>query len=145
MTDEQIRKILEADAKATPGPWEVDELFCGAVSYGISGVVTSSEDGYQAGDTWWSRTVCQTVHDMRVSGDTKQSDNMRMIALSRNHIRELCEEVLALRAANDKMREALEPFAMIGDPRDYAKRPNRLDVPLEWCERAYRALEHDRK
>lgn len=123
MTDEQIRKILEADAKATPGPWEVDELLCGAVSYGISGVVTSSEDGYQAGDTWWSRTVCQTVHD----------------------IRELCEEVLALRAANDKMREALEPFAMIGNPRDYAKRPNRLDVPFEWCERAYRALEHGKQ
>lgn len=67
------------------------------------------------------------------------------IAPPRPWIRELCEEVLRLREENDRLRNALSPFAMIGNPRDYAKRPNQLDVPFEWCEAAYRALEHGKE
>lgn len=113
MTDEKIREILAMEAKATRGPWEVDV-----------------EDGEL------TRDIMVGIYDdaemIATAYDTVE--DAILIALARNHIRELCEEVLRLRAA-------LSPFAMIGNPLGYMKRPNRLDVPFEWCEAAYRALE----
>ena len=46
-----------------------------------------------------------------------------------------------LEEENAKLRQALELFALIGDPADYPKVPKRLDVPFEWCELAKLVLE----
>lgn len=53
----------------------------------------------------------------------------------------LMEDCERLKAENAKLRQALEPFALIGNATDYANLPNRLDVPFAWCEAARRALE----
>lgn len=127
-----LNAILDAEAKATPGPW-------------------FEQYEYDGG-----RTVCQmrstdtlmcVNRAVHVVGETyeKSKENAALIALSRNHIRELCEEVLRLREENDRLRNTLSPFAMIGNPRDYAKRPNQIDVPFEWCEAAFCALEHGKE
>lgn len=112
LTNEQIREVLATEAKATPGPWEVDV-----------------EDGEL------TRDIMVGIYDdaemIATAYDTVE--DAILIALARNHIRELCEEVLRLRAA-------LSPFAMIGNPHDYIKLPKHRAVPFEWCDAAYRAL-----
>ena len=93
LTDEQIREILAIEAKATSGPWFEQYEYDG------------------------TRTVCQmrstdtlmcinrAVH---VVGEPyeKTKENAALIALARNHIRELCEEVLRLRGENKRIRKS---------------------------------------
>ena len=87
--------ILDAEARATPGPW-------------------FEQYEYDGG-----RTVCQmrstntlmcVNRAVHVVGETyeKTKENATLIALSRNHIRELCEEVLRLREeVAELMRERI--------------------------------------
>lgn len=90
LTDAQIRGLLEMEEKATPGPlaWDgrsVDDdgyVFIGQGSY-------LGETLIQLADTYEGA-----------------SDDCDLLAAARNHLRELCEEVLRLRAENERLRSA---------------------------------------
>jgi hypothetical protein len=93
VTDERLKELKAICEAATSGPWILDETFCGAVSYGVAGVKTESNEGYQAGENWWSRDVCHSLHGLRVASDTQQADNLRFVATARTAIPELIAEI----------------------------------------------------
>lgn len=65
-------------------------------------------------------------------------DETEQSALTDKRIREFCEEVLRLREENDRLRNALSPFAKVGNPEKGFKW---IGVRFEWCEAAFRALD----
>lgn len=106
VTNEQLDALLELEAKATPGPWEANEVTHGTVRYGIQ-MRTVAEDGWLAGGKWPCRTICQTLYWMQLDDNSPQAHNMRLIAAARNSIRPLAKEVLQLRRTVAELRETL--------------------------------------
>lgn len=81
LTDAQIRNLLAMEYQASPGPWtkadDAHGIRCPAQGYSITGV--------------------------SIKGIILE-ENRDIIIAARNHLRELCEEVLRLRAASDHTR-----------------------------------------
>jgi len=95
LTDEQIREILAIEVRATPGPW--------FEQYEYDGGRTVCQ--MRSTDT----TMCvNRASDVQGNPWGKTIENAMLIAASRNHIRELCEEVLRLREeVAELMRERI--------------------------------------
>lgn len=84
MTNEQIDKLLELEARATPGPWFEQYEY----------------DGARTVATLRSTNMLMCVNRaLHVEGAPYERswENARLIAYARNHIRELAEEVKRLR------------------------------------------------
>lgn len=87
-TDAEIRELIEAEAKATPGPW------------------CDPRDG----------RVISDEGDVIVHQDSTLADEVEcaLIVCARNLARPLAMEVLRLRAANKKLRELVEAIDYFG-------------------------------
>jgi hypothetical protein len=89
LTESEIRAGLEVEAKASKGPWLVDDIN-----------VRTSERNVARGHREHHRYGAPARDYIRREDDV----NLTLIAVSRNQYRALAEEVLVL-------REALQPFA----------------------------------
>jgi hypothetical protein len=117
---EEAEKILELAKKATPGPWQVNETIVHGVTYGINGVVSSSENpvatNHNHGVKSWSSFVATPAHGHGTNYDQDAGKNMQFIASANPaSITRLLERLLKLEDAIPLLAKLAEYGPKQGD------------------------------
>lgn len=126
-TDDEIRALLEAEAKATPGPWQWTTT--GPMTHAEA--VAWFEKHISFGDTGEQHGVGCPTHPLTVLGDDpmrpdhmvkaattgngpNSANNAQFLVAVRDIARPIAEEVLRLRAENAHLRKLIDAIDEFG-------------------------------